>query len=702
MSSVIAKRSLQEHNTVELKDRSIMSTKLIDSSGENLLSSSVFTDSENEFMPPRRDFIQRPVSGDSTGTRTTELFSAVPSDRESSNGSLDERKNKDDAEEEQEEEVKITKTKLEYYKGWNSKTLSELVENNNDSNTNLLKRQSVPYSQTKLNNDVLSSSTQFPRSNSTSALQSFLTPSQRYRLRHSQNQSNLRRTLLKEDFYNSQDIEPLPLDLNSDFKSDSANNSLVWNIPMANVSTNSFINGSIKGLDSSDIPTTSIPGVGNSNGNNDSEFMQLTSEGLSSTYGNLSHKMSQNNIRQREESAGVLPMELKRLSDQGMEDLRLVSTNKLNVLSIGRPSWLPPKSSSERKIHEREILANVEAMTKEELNRNRRKTQYFESMKLNQSKVQDLMERGIVRQSSLLALKKLIWETPLPSKDRIKIYDEILQSDQRFVTSHFIEPFEEVMHLLNRIGFTRDKELELQKLVEFNIENKASYAKEKFDTEEEEQELFHNLLLLLELKSISQQGLRVGDEKLFYHILRERSCGNLEEVWQIVNLIQMTCFDGNCRDKYDTNIINTKGITGYYLNNNYFKDELVSDNLNLNTWWNIMEHVNHNLFMWIMDIIIIENSQCFHRNPIKVEKFQNKEWAYYRDCRSVSNYKILISLTLNILLNYHYGFRTLKALKEVKEKTFAFPVYTRETDQNMETLNNRSLIDKWSHYYSKF
>ena len=587
----------------------------------------------------------------------------------------------------------------------------------------------------------------YVHSNSTSAILPYkttqLTPSQRYRLRKEQNDQSLRKAIKKkEKFYEDQDA-------NLELQEGDVDGSLIWNIPMASLSTSSFltlskfnkkgkssdstwgdeeilaqesnyegnqhtrpplgvdgtfnqVHGSKKHtlyssnrlkescLDYKELPPTCIPGISPVS---DSQYIQDTMKNLSQVYLHSSEKISKGILSGRSRSLQCLPLEFKEASNQGMEDLMLVSEDKLKAVSHFRPSWLPPKDFKERKLQDKQIYKNIDLASMEELQKNRERDEKAKKNGQNRLKFQHLLDRGVTRNSSLNELKKIIWETPLTSTVRLQIYSQLLQSDSCLITECFIESFEEVMQLLNKMDFPKDKEFEIRQLIEHDVQQKIFY---KNGTDKQ---VVSDLMLLLQLKSISQQGLVAGDEMLFYHFLTDQSFGTLKETWEMVNLIQMTCFSEICKEKYDSRILNPRGIVAHLLRKDEFKNEFNGSCLNSNTWWNILQRMDHKLFMWVMDVIIVHNGQNFASYPVKLETFKDKVWEYYRSKKVVVNYKILVSLTVNVLINYHFGYDNLKHLSDLNDKHFCIPLYTEDSIEE-ENLNN--IFTKWwLHYYRK-
>lgn len=89
-----------------------------------------------------------------------------------------------------------------------------------------------------------------------------------------------------------------------------------------------------------------------------------------------------------------------------MEDLLLVSENKLDAVSHTRPSWLPPKDPEEKKLHEREISKTLSMASLDQLEKNKDRDSKIIKDETNKQKYVLLVDRNITRKSSLQSLKK--------------------------------------------------------------------------------------------------------------------------------------------------------------------------------------------------------------------------------------------------------------------------------------------------------
>lgn len=436
-----------------------------------------------------------------------------------------------------------------------------------------------------------------------------------------------------------------------------------------------------------DIPATPIPGLSNMS---DTEFMQETIQNLSAVYLHTQEAKSRGKLDERRGSTQYLPMLMKEMSDRGMEDLVLVSEKKLEAVSSTRPSYLPPKSLKEKKSHEHQIAKYLSMASTEQLERKAKHDKKASKNKLNGEKYHALLERGITRKSSLHDLKKLVWETPINDDIRLEIYHLLLESDARLISGSYVESFDYLKGILDGMDFPADKLAEIQQIINKDIKFKIGGNLT----------IKEDLFTLLKLKSISKQGISVGDALIFHYFLYSKSFKNMKEIWEITNVIQMTCFNDICREKYDHRIVEKRGITARILRNPSFKSELNNSTMNFTTLWNIFTRVDNSLFMWLMDIIVVENSQCFTHKTITKEQFKGKNWESYFSKNVVTNYRILASFTALVLLDYHFGFNDLKQLENVSNKNFCIPLYTDDLETRDDV--NNSFVKKWLHQYKKY
>ncbi|AET40249.1 uncharacterized protein Ecym_5506 [Eremothecium cymbalariae DBVPG len=541
------------------------------------------------------------------------------------------------------------------------------------------------------------------------------TPSQRLRLRREQNKVMLQKSIKdKETFYDEQESPSLYFTGSSakslsecsyigDEVSDDMSNYLGWDVPVASPSAAPFLSalnasprqtkhdGKKRGklersqsstfVDSFQLPPSPIPGIQNVT---DLQFFQQTSRTLSSVYTDSSKEFSKSKLWERTKSAEVLPMEFKTASDEGMEDLKLVSSGKLAMCSPSRPTWLPPKDVEERAKHEKQIRQAMNIASVNQMDKNKEHEERQHKNEINRKKLAILIDRGLTRKSSLHDLKKICWETSLASDARYFVYRTLLQSETaKVIEEKYIDDLSKLEAIFQTMKFPHEKLQEIKVMV----------AQMPCVVGEPPKELVY----LLQLKAISKQGLLIGDELLFYHFLITEHL-NLSEVWVLVNLLQQTCFNEVTKDRYENRILNPRGVMANYLaNDKAFSLEFNSKCLNFVTWWNIMARLDHEFFMWCIDVIVAENSQPFKSDSIDRQKYEDKDWDEYREKHVIVNYKILCSLALNVLLNYHFGFNDFYELSLIEKRFQIIGPELHATDDVHSTF-----VKKWRNYYKKF
>ncbi|CCF58556.1 hypothetical protein KAFR_0E04050 [Kazachstania africana CBS 2517] len=397
-----------------------------------------------------------------------------------------------------------------------------------------------------------------------------------------------------------------------------------WNVPVY----------SYLGEESLDLPVTPIPGM--QAFNSDTSFMSSVSSNLS--------EVNVRKFRARRPA--------KRLVSNGsitsLGDASLTSRDKSDVLCEGRPNWLPPLESCERAKTERMINKTFESMFQVELNRNSRRWELLNRNRLNWERYMNTLH-----EDNLHKLRKLVWDASINQDLRLSCYSRLFKR----TTDIKIESYNELVTKLLQIEFPASKQLEIDRTVQENIKSKISFREYNGSGK-----IFNDLQQLLQIKSISKRGLLQGDELLFFHFLQMKY--QMSDIWNIVNMIQSNCFHENVQFKFGNNTYNL----------NFFK--LESEPIDFKMFWNIMERLNHDLFLWVVDIIVITNM------------LQNK-W----------NYKILLSFVINILTNYHFGFNDLVELHTLTDSNFILPAHPLDSSDAFDI--NHNFVKKWSRFYEK-
>ncbi|CCH62452.1 hypothetical protein TBLA_0H01650 [Henningerozyma blattae CBS 6284] len=507
-----------------------------------------------------------------------------------------------------------------------------------------------------------------------------MTPSQKYRMRRVNGETKLRNSIKgKEKFYDEQDNNEMEL------QEGDIDGKLIWNIPMASVSTSSFLHDTPNKKSTSPLrdknfhkknnsflldenfylpPPTAIPGINNTS---DFQYMENTTREITNIYKNQSAHVSQQKLEERNLSSDFLPIEIKELSKQGMEDLILVSEEKLNLINgSSRPSWLPPKDELERESHNKAINKTMSIASIEQLDKKREREERKMKDDMNHEKYILIQGRGIRRRSSLKMMKKLIYETSINGELRYEFWKMLLTDTNDDEMK--CENFKEMMNKLNKMNFPKEKEIEIKKLIKNNLHI-------------EEFSHYDQLYLLLQLKSISMEGIESGDEIIFFNLLSDEKLNNdLQKIWNINVKIQKQCFNDNVRNKFDDHIVSKKSLL---YGEKEYTAEFNKECLNFKNFWNIMKYINNDLFLWILDIIIYSNAN--------IKENTSRSWYSTGTSQTngrVYNYEILVRFTENVLINYHIGFNNLNELSgSITDPKFRIPI-------EMEGLIDSEEMDK--------
>ncbi|CAL9735866.1 hypothetical protein MOSE0_I06260 [Monosporozyma servazzii] len=431
----------------------------------------------------------------------------------------------------------------------------------------------------------------------------YLTPSQRYRLHKNQHQT--RNLIINNDtttWGNDDHIE----NINQDF---------LWNIPCTKTTY---------GLDKQDkLPTvTMIPGV-TQNYQNDDQYMATMCNSLSSTYISETKRKSQVQMDKRLKSSDHLPLEWKQLDNLGLEDIKCVSTEKVQMMSPGRPQWLPPKSSLEIRQHKNQINQQMDSMYHDQLKRN----QWLENYKLNIKQKYTMLSTNDNKRIDLTLILKIVKEMPLPAELRFNIISNCIKYDK-------IENYNDICHKLSQIqNFPPDKELEINKLIQNNI------IRNIFNPQ------INSLIpYLLKLRSISNQGICRGDDVIIYHLLNMRMPP--EQIFIMLQLIQSMIM----------NHINDYEMLSKKQSIKRRGWENCEEDSKFSNWWNVMERIdNSHLFLWIFDMLILLQDTNNNKN------------------KNSKCIKFMISLPLLIIKDYHFGWNTLRTLHDAKGYKILFP-----------------------------
>ncbi|SSD61829.1 uncharacterized protein SCODWIG_03590 [Saccharomycodes ludwigii] len=491
-------------------------------------------------------------------------------------------------------------------------------------------------------------------------------------------------------------------------------------------------------LDYNCMQPSPIPGV-TKKGRELNDFFQKTTNNLTQIYEASSKNYGASQLQKRKIFAESLPLSLKNASDEGFEDLTLVSEDKLQYISNSRPMWLPPKDVSEKTKHDKFIGDAINTASVEQMNRSNNLQKQLIMLGKNQKRLDDILSKGILtKQHYLVELRSMCWESrglffsnKGKKNNMLKTYNTLLLNDVIQLLERY-QPFEKFTNnddpqMLK--DYPPTKTSEIIRLIQNNIP--------KYNNSNGNTSIPRNLLKLLQYKSFTIEGILPGDIVLFNHFLylfddgdsgtadnTAQEKNNLATIWNITCLLQSTVFNNsNVKLKFEEKIVapSTSGnvIYRYLSKEASFSKEFNSNVLNWDNLWVIFGRISHDLLQWCLDIIVVNNTAVFYKadHSYYVDKLRKKLessthgynkyeklWEYWNTKYMVNNYKILLSLVLNVLLNYHFGFNDFNDLRENMDSKF---MIIGGSNGNLgfdddELLLEAGFIKKWLYYYKKF
>lgn len=512
-----------------------------------------------------------------------------------------------------------------------------------------------------------------------------LTPSQRYRLRREQNKIHLQNSIKqKESYYDEMSKSE-----------DIFDERLITNIPMATNGSVFYsqrkpraslpnLSKPVETLDSTNMPPSPIPGLQRVS---DFEYLTQVGKDLNKVYQQSENRLSKTKLMERTRSAETLPMGFKNASDEGMEDLKLVSEDKITLISSTRPSWLPPKDEEEKKCHDRAVRKTLSIASIDKLESSSRRYEQETRDETNKQKLILLIDRGLTRKSSLRDLRKIAWETGISSNQRFTVFNTLLDSEYNIISTKYIDPCDNLEKIIRSkmTPFPKNQQMEIEQLLDtMHVEVSSDIRK--------------NLIKLLQWKSISKLGLQTGDHYLMYHLLIDGF--DIKQTWKTVNLIQLTCFSDSVREKFDARIISKNGVVAKFLRgDSSFENEFNQSLLNYSTSWNCFARLDHEHFMWVLDTIVSENSRSTQFSSNWEALLANTNWDSFKEKYVTTNYKILCSMVLTILLNYHFGWNDFIQLDQLPS---SFKILCSSDDSEPVRNQQYNFMKKWAYYYRKF
>lgn len=587
-----------------------------------------------------------------------------------------------------------------------------------------------------------------------------MTPSQRLRYRREQSKNKVKHTAYyKEYVYDSLETyeknyykhgniyakKPPTITANSDsmvpkkvinqYQNNANNiNNLIWNVPVSStaVMNMNFNNNNVSKKENpktssisptnSAMPMTPVHGI--SSRKELIDGFNQTSLSLTDLYLLEMQKQNREKINERLRESEHLPSVVREATEEGLDEARFVSKEKLNSISSSRPSWLPVKESKENQKHEKEIYRTVSNLSIEKMNLNKKfsnlSTTVMEMLMKNNKllKGSGSKETKMISSSSVLStVTKNIFEYPFIGNmdNRLEVYERVLMGDiykvdvfentklglkafkgtdyknERIDESLYKAIKEVLSHYDGKVNELNSLHTVKEKIPDYLLH--LTHLKKKYDGDAD----LKTAIVLYELL-LRSYGLT---ELQFEDMESSENQGEIDylikKIWEIEQLISKVCFSEVVRDKYNDRIMNKRGLVSQMMKLEYgFASEFDKKNLNFDNFISTLVKLPNKLSLWALDIIVLSNGVSMNNSNFdyyykdklmgkyhnEFDKSKEKVVSYWTNKYMKNNYKILVSLTLNILLNYHFGYDDFNELREISALNY-----------NLLGLSNRSIID---------
>ncbi|KAK6461890.1 hypothetical protein DFJ63DRAFT_314520 [Scheffersomyces coipomensis] len=370
----------------------------------------------------------------------------------------------------------------------------------------------------------------------------------------------------------------------------------------------------------------------NSSFNYTNEDIEIT-QNISQYYNQRSASFSKLIKLSREQSVMYkLPNFIK--SQSSMEDLHLISTEKLNLIDQTRPINLPPKSTNDKSKHNKEfkkVLNNYELNTKS-LNDARFRTSKIyvqnqqEWLRLHVSLFNhdENNDEGVIItefetgkeefnkkfNQEKNAIRKLNWDSNIPKALRFKFFMKILSNnnnsqDSIHTINNSFKVFDEKYKILSD-SIKVSKDFEFNKIIDMILERPLFKSIITHHLHDQLSTFKSNFKYLLYIKSLSEFGLSKHDEIFLIptFLILFQSTQTLQEIYCLLELFNQQIFTREFLSELNNSLSNwinvdnfsSSNYLGKFLHNFKNNDDIKEfENLNSTSFFYILTQLNDQL-----------------------------------------------------------------------------------------------------------
>lgn len=151
---------------------------------------------------------------------------------------------------------------------------------------------------------------------------------------------------------------------------------------------------------------------------------------ISTFYDSSSRQMIEKDLRERSHMATGLDGRFAAASNEGLDDTKLISSEKLDQISHTRPLWLPPKDKLEDKQHERDISKVLNQSAKHAEKRKLELASFEKMRKSNWTRLEVLSNKSSWKSKHYNEAVKISLDSGIPKHLKYKIYRRLLTRNE--------------------------------------------------------------------------------------------------------------------------------------------------------------------------------------------------------------------------------------------------------------------------------
>ncbi|CUM46448.1 uncharacterized protein AC631_04604 [Debaryomyces fabryi] len=440
-------------------------------------------------------------------------------------------------------------------------------------------------------------------------------------------------------------------------------------------------------------------------------------------------------------------------SQSSIEDINLISPEKINCLDQTRPINLPPKNNTDKSKHNKEfkrVLNNYENNTKLANETRKRISESIVNQQQQWFKLMMSSKKEFNKKltSDKAMVRKLSWESNCPDKFRYDFFMNALSNDDDQTITNLKDSFQASQEKYSNLSHSIkvNKDIEFNNVIELILQRPLydSIMKELHENIEVNfnlDDFKNNLRHLLYIKSLSENGLRKQDEIFlipFFLILFQNG-NTMQEIYVLIELVNHNVLDDEFLKELNkslgawTNVNNFSSSSMLYKFLYKFNNPKEFENLNSIRFFEILIQINDKLPLSLSapSTPIVSQSGQFsftspktngsesnnssktnsidQMNDLNIQNALNSSsynlilkflqliivYAHSKKTKSKNNLKVFQSFLMIIFQYYHINWNNFSELVKLNRSI----KLNNSADQS---ANLDSFADKWKDVFKRF